>query len=40
MPRPAESWAEWGVLCADLAAASPERPPGTVDRIEEALGDS
>ncbi|MEV6634288.1 serine hydrolase domain-containing protein [Actinoplanes sp. NPDC051470] len=30
VPRPAESWAEWDVLCADLAAASPEWPPGTV----------
>ncbi|GLY99344.1 serine hydrolase [Actinoplanes sp. NBRC 103695] len=30
VPRPAESWAEWDVLCADLAAATPEWPPGTV----------
>lgn len=30
VPRPAEAWAEWDLLCADLAAAEPEWPPGTV----------
>ena len=28
--RPASAWAEWDVLCADLAAAEPLWPPGTV----------
>ena len=30
VPRPAEAWADWDLLCADLAAAEPEWPPGTV----------
>jgi CubicO group peptidase (beta-lactamase class C family) len=30
VPRPAEAWSDWGLLCADLAAAAPETPPGTV----------
>jgi CubicO group peptidase (beta-lactamase class C family) len=30
VPRPAEAWADWDLLCADLAAAQPEWPPGTV----------
>ena len=30
VPRPAEAWADWDLLCADLAAARPEWPPGTV----------
>jgi CubicO group peptidase (beta-lactamase class C family) len=28
--RPTEAWADWDLLCADLAAAEPEWPPGTV----------
>ena len=28
--RPAEAWAHWDLLCMDLAAATPEWPPGTV----------
>jgi CubicO group peptidase (beta-lactamase class C family) len=28
--RPAEAWAHWDQLCTDLAAATPEWPPGTV----------
>jgi CubicO group peptidase (beta-lactamase class C family) len=28
--RPVEAWADWDLLCADLAAAEPEWPPGTV----------
>jgi len=28
--RPVEAWADWDLLCADLAAASPEWEPGTV----------
>ena len=28
--RPVEAWADWDLLCADLAAATPEWPPGTV----------
>lgn len=30
VPRPAEAWADWDLLCADLAAAESEWPPGTV----------
>jgi CubicO group peptidase (beta-lactamase class C family) len=30
VPRPAEAWADWDLLCADLAGAQPEWPPGTV----------
>jgi len=30
VPRPAAAWADWDLLCADLAAATPEWPPGTV----------
>jgi CubicO group peptidase (beta-lactamase class C family) len=30
VPRPADAWADWDLLCADLAAAEPEWPPGTV----------
>lgn len=30
VPRPAEVWSDWDLLCADLAAAQPEWPPGTV----------
>jgi CubicO group peptidase (beta-lactamase class C family) len=30
VPRPASAWAEWNVLCADLATAEPLWPPGTV----------
>jgi CubicO group peptidase (beta-lactamase class C family) len=30
VPRPADAWADWDLLCADLAAATPEWPPGTV----------
>ena len=30
VPRPASAWAEWDLLCADLAAAEPLWPPGTV----------
>src|SRR5919107_4551073 len=30
VPRPAAAWADWDLLCADLAAAQPEWPPGTV----------
>ncbi|MFB9235596.1 serine hydrolase domain-containing protein [Plantactinospora siamensis] len=29
VPRPAEAFADWDVLCADLAATAPEWPPGT-----------
>ena len=28
--RPVEAWADWDLLCADLAGATPEWPPGTV----------
>ena len=28
--RPATAWADWDLLCADLAEASPQWPPGTV----------
>ncbi|HET6529592.1 MAG TPA: serine hydrolase domain-containing protein [Actinoplanes sp.] len=28
--RPAAAWADWDLLCTDLAAAAPETPPGTV----------
>ena len=28
--RPVEAWADWDLLCADLAAATPEWEPGTV----------
>jgi CubicO group peptidase (beta-lactamase class C family) len=28
--RPVAAWADWDLLCADLAAAAPETPPGTV----------
>src|SRR3954470_8358159 len=27
VPRPADAWADWDLLCADLAAAEPEWPP-------------
>jgi CubicO group peptidase (beta-lactamase class C family) len=30
VPRPAEAWADWDLLCADLAAATPLWTPGTV----------
>jgi CubicO group peptidase (beta-lactamase class C family) len=30
VPRPVEAWSDWDLLCADLAAATPEWPPGTV----------
>ncbi|MFI7431701.1 serine hydrolase domain-containing protein [Micromonospora sp. NPDC049836] len=30
VPRPADAVADWGLLCADLAAAEPEWTPGTV----------
>lgn len=30
VPREASTWSDWELLCADLAAASPEWPPGTV----------
>ena len=30
VPRDASAWADWDLLCADLAAATPEWPPGTV----------
>jgi CubicO group peptidase (beta-lactamase class C family) len=30
VPREASAWSDWDLLCADLAAASPEWPPGTV----------
>ena len=30
VPRPATAWADWDLLCADLAAAQPEWEPGTV----------
>jgi len=30
VPRPADAWADWDLLCADLAAAEPEWTPGTV----------
>ena len=30
VPRPAQAWADWDLLCADLAAATPEWPPGEV----------
>ena len=30
VPRGADAWADWDLLCADLAAAAPEWPPGTV----------
>jgi CubicO group peptidase (beta-lactamase class C family) len=30
VPRPAEAWRDWDLLCADLAGAEPEWPPGTV----------
>jgi CubicO group peptidase (beta-lactamase class C family) len=30
VPRPAQAWADWDLLCADLAGAAPEWPPGTV----------
>ncbi len=29
-PRDARAWADWDLLCADLAAQAPEWPPGTV----------
>ncbi|MFI5893426.1 serine hydrolase domain-containing protein [Actinoplanes sp. NPDC051513] len=29
-PRPVEAWSDWDLLCADLAAATPEWEPGTV----------
>jgi CubicO group peptidase (beta-lactamase class C family) len=29
-PRPVEAWSDWDLLCADLAAATPEWQPGTV----------
>jgi CubicO group peptidase (beta-lactamase class C family) len=28
--RPVEAWSDWDLLCADLAGAEPEWPPGTV----------
>src|SRR3954449_12225906 len=28
--RPASAWSDWDLLCADLAAASPQWQPGTV----------
>jgi CubicO group peptidase (beta-lactamase class C family) len=30
VPRPAQAWQDWDLLCADLAAATPEWTPGTV----------
>lgn len=30
VPRQSSAWLDWDLLCADLAAASPEWPPGTV----------
>jgi CubicO group peptidase (beta-lactamase class C family) len=30
VPRDASAWADWDLLCADLAGAAPEWPPGTV----------
>ncbi|AGL13683.1 serine hydrolase [Actinoplanes sp. N902-109] len=30
VPRDASAWADWDLLCGDLAAATPEWPPGTV----------
>ncbi len=30
VPREPSAWSDWDLLCADLAAASPEWPPGTV----------
>ena len=30
VPRPASAWADWDLLCADLAAAVPAWEPGTV----------
>lgn len=30
VPRPAEAWADWDLLCGDLAAATPMWEPGTV----------
>lgn len=30
LARPVEAWADWDLLCADLAAAEPEWEPGTV----------
>jgi CubicO group peptidase (beta-lactamase class C family) len=30
VPREASAWSDWDLLCADLAAANPEWPPGTV----------
>jgi CubicO group peptidase (beta-lactamase class C family) len=30
VPRPADAWADWDLLCADLAAAEPLWEPGTV----------
>jgi CubicO group peptidase (beta-lactamase class C family) len=30
VPRAATAWSDWDLLCGDLAAASPEWPPGTV----------
>ncbi len=30
VPRDATAWADWDLLCADLAQAAPEWPPGTV----------
>jgi CubicO group peptidase (beta-lactamase class C family) len=30
VPRPARAWADWDLLCADLAAAEPLWAPGTV----------
>lgn len=29
VPRTADAWADWDLLCGDLAAATPEWPPGT-----------
>ncbi len=30
VPRPVEAWADWDLLCADLAAATPEWEPGSL----------
>lgn len=30
VPRPASAWADWDLLCADLAAAAPQWQPGTL----------
>jgi CubicO group peptidase (beta-lactamase class C family) len=30
VPRGADAWSEWDLLCADLAGAAPQWPPGTV----------